>query len=59
MGVYGGFGAAVGGVMVFRALYLGGYDTMKHIYNLDDCTVMTRYFVAQVSFCKQYIEGQC
>lgn len=46
--MYGGFGAAVGGVVVFRALFLGGYDTMKHIYDLDHASVIPRYFVAQV-----------
>lgn len=31
-GLYGGFGVSVGGIIVYRASFFGGYDTMKSYF---------------------------
>ena len=48
-GLYSGYSASVIGVFVFRALYLGGYDIIKDLYNLDDpsATYFQKYMAAQ------------
>ena len=48
-GIYSGYGASVIGVFVFRALYLGGYDITKELYELDNpgTSHFARYVAAQ------------
>ena len=41
-GVYTGLSVSITGVIVFRGLFLGGYDSMKHIMDLDGEGVSTR-----------------
>mmetsp|Transcript_23632 Transcript_23632/g.30885 ORF Transcript_23632/g.30885 Transcript_23632/m.30885 type:complete len:312 (+) Transcript_23632:149-1084(+) len=47
--LYRGFGVACFGVVVWRALYLGGYDIMKnHLQGTDEnLGVLSKYFAAQ------------
>lgn len=34
-GLYGGFGVSVGGIIVYRAAFFGGFDTLKGIFIKD------------------------
>lgn len=47
-GLYSGYGAAIGGVVVFRALYLGGYDSAKLKFDLHEKSLFIKYITAQV-----------
>lgn len=49
-GLYGGFGVSVGGIIVYRAAFFGGYDTLKDIALKDASTapVWQKWAVAQV-----------
>lgn len=47
-GLYSGLGISLFGVVIFKALYMGGYDSLKHSFHLEEKSVMLRYFAAQV-----------
>ncbi len=34
-GLYGGFGVSVGGIIVYRAAFFGGFDTLKGVFIKD------------------------
>lgn len=36
------------GVVLFKAMYLGGYDSLKHSLDLEKAHVTTKLLVAQV-----------
>jgi len=46
-GLYSGLGISLFGVVIFKAMYMGGYDSAKHFLSLDDKHVMMRYLAAQ------------
>jgi solute carrier family 25 (adenine nucleotide translocator) protein 4/5/6/31 len=55
VGVYKGFGVALFGVVIFKALFMGGYDIAKSMLDLDSKSSKTgnghiakRFFLAQV-----------
>eukprot|EP00606_Chrysophyceae_sp_TOSAG23-5_P001505 GSChrysophyteH2.ASY1.ANO1.684.1 assembled CDS len=50
-GVYTGIGVSITGVVVFRGLFMGGYDTVKHVMDLDtagDIHATKRLLAAQI-----------
>lgn len=47
-GLYSGFSVAVSGVVIFRGLYLGGYDVCKVMFDLQGKSIWHKYCVAQV-----------
>jgi solute carrier family 25 (adenine nucleotide translocator) protein 4/5/6/31 len=47
-GIYAGFGISLAGAMIFKALYFGTYDSIKHSYQLEDASVFIRFVIAQV-----------
>jgi solute carrier family 25 (adenine nucleotide translocator) protein 4/5/6/31 len=47
-GLYFGFGAALWGIVIFRACYLGGYDTLKDMWLKPDSPLMVKWVVAQM-----------
>lgn len=49
-GLYGGFGVSVGGIIVYRAAFFGGYDTLRDVVLADPKTapVWQKWLVAQV-----------
>lgn len=48
-GLYKGFGVALGGVVLFRALHLGGYDYAKdEMGKRGEQTIWKRFFIAQL-----------
>jgi len=47
-GVYAGFGVSFVGAVLFKALYFGTYDSLKHSWHLDDRSIPVRFLVAQV-----------
>lgn len=55
--VYRGFAVSFSGVVLFRSLFLGGYDTIKFHFNLEEKGLFLRYVSAQAwttlvgSFC--------
>jgi hypothetical protein len=48
-GVYSGFVVSLWGAVLFRALYMGGYDVLKREALERDSNLMKKYLVAQVS----------
>jgi solute carrier family 25 (adenine nucleotide translocator) protein 4/5/6/31 len=48
-GLYGGFGVSVGGIIVYRAAFFGGYDTLRDIALRDpkNAPVWQKWLVAQ------------
>jgi solute carrier family 25 (adenine nucleotide translocator) protein 4/5/6/31 len=46
-GLYSGLGISLFGVVIFKAFYLGGYDSLKHSFDLDQQSMMMRYVAAQ------------
>lgn len=40
-GLYGGLGVALTGAVVFRSLFMGGYDFLKYHYKLDQPTTVS------------------
>jgi hypothetical protein len=46
-------------VIVFRALYLGGYDIVKEHYQLEHASRTTRFVAAQVSVLLRCAAGFC
>jgi solute carrier family 25 (adenine nucleotide translocator) protein 4/5/6/31 len=47
-GLYQGFGVSVLGIIVYRACYFGGYDTLKRILFTEGKTsILTKFLVAQ------------
>ncbi|EQC37953.1 solute carrier family 25 (mitochondrial adenine nucleotide translocator), member 4/5/6/31 [Saprolegnia diclina VS20] len=49
-GLYGGFGVSVGGIIVYRAAFFGGYDTFRDILIADpkNAPIWQKWAVAQV-----------
>jgi hypothetical protein len=47
------------GVIVFRALYLGGYDIVKEHYQLEHASRTTRFVAAQVSVLLRWTCTDC
>lgn len=47
-GLYRGFGVSVGGIIVYRAAFFGGFDTMKAMLLAPDAPVWQSWMVAQV-----------
>lgn len=47
MGLYRGFGVSVGGIIVYRAAFFGGFDTMKSMLLGPDAAVWQSWLVAQ------------
>ena len=43
------------GVIIFRALYLGGYDIVKDHFELHESSLLTRLSAAQVRDCVNYM----
>lgn len=43
--------AAYTGVILFRALYLGGYDITKDHFDIEHASLTTRFIAAQVLIC--------
>jgi hypothetical protein len=48
-GVYAGFVVSLWGAVLFRALYMGGYDVLKREALERDSNLMKKYLVAQVT----------
>lgn len=46
-GLYRGFGVSVGGIIVYRAAFFGGFDTMKAMLLSKDAPVWQSWMVAQ------------
>eukprot|EP00968_Pinguiococcus_pyrenoidosus_P019149 scaffold2036_cov256-Pinguiococcus_pyrenoidosus.AAC.4 len=46
--LYHGFPVAFTGIVIFRALYMGGYDFLRHKVLRDDASIFTRFLLAQV-----------
>lgn len=46
-GLYRGFGVSVGGIIVYRAAFFGGFDTMKSMLLGPDAPVWQSWMVAQ------------
>lgn len=46
-GLYAGFSVAILGAVVFKALYMGGYDILKEVLNLENTHVGNKLLVAQ------------
>lgn len=47
-GLYRGFGVSVGGIIVYRAAFFGGYDTAKTMFLKDNKSFLASWVVAQV-----------
>lgn len=47
LGLYRGFGVSVGGIIVYRAAFFGGFDTMKSMLLGPDAPVWQSWMVAQ------------
>jgi len=51
-GLYQGYGIALGGVVLYRALHLGGYDALKTHLNYssshNQISITQRFFIAQI-----------
>jgi len=48
-GLYQGFGVSVLGIIVYRAAYFGGYDTLKRLLFQDPKTsILFKFFIAQI-----------
>lgn len=45
--VYRGFPVSLFGAALFRGLFFGGYDNLKHMFNLEEESFFVRYLVAQ------------
>jgi solute carrier family 25 (adenine nucleotide translocator) protein 4/5/6/31 len=48
-GLYGGFGVSIGGIMVYRAAFFGGFDTAKGIFLKDpkNPPILLSWLIAQ------------
>ena len=49
-GIYAGMGVSLTGVVIFKALYMGGYDSVKSLFDLQHSSVPLRLFAAQVRY---------
>jgi solute carrier family 25 (adenine nucleotide translocator) protein 4/5/6/31 len=47
-GLYQGFGVSVLGIIIYRACYFGGYDTLKRVLFKGDTSIFLKFLVAQV-----------
>lgn len=49
-GLYRGFGVSVGGIIVYRAAFFGGYDTLRDVMLADptNAPIWQKWMVAQV-----------
>jgi len=47
-GLYQGFGVSVLGIIIYRACYFGGYDTLKRVLFKSDTSIFFKFLVAQV-----------
>eukprot|EP00601_Ochromonadales_sp_CCMP2298_P029816 CAMPEP_0173336038 /NCGR_PEP_ID=MMETSP1144-20121109/6313_1 /TAXON_ID=483371 /ORGANISM="non described non described, Strain CCMP2298" /LENGTH=169 /DNA_ID=CAMNT_0014281243 /DNA_START=1 /DNA_END=510 /DNA_ORIENTATION=+ len=47
-GIYAGFGVSLFGAVIFRALFLGGYDVIKDVWGLQQASVFHRFCAAHV-----------
>lgn len=45
--VYRGFSVSILGAIVFRSLFLGGYDNLKYSLQIEHASFVTRYLAAQ------------
>lgn len=48
-GVYAGFVISLFGVVIFRGLFLGGYDAVKYSFDIEKSSVGVRLVAAQVA----------
>eukprot|EP01034_Spumella_vulgaris_P037086 gene37086-45752_t len=46
-GVYAGLAISLGGAILFRGLFMGGYDIVKSLYDLEHSSVGLRLIAAQ------------
>jgi solute carrier family 25 (adenine nucleotide translocator) protein 4/5/6/31 len=46
-GLYQGFGVSVLGIIVYRACYFGGYDTLKRVLLKPDSHILFKFLIAQ------------
>jgi solute carrier family 25 (adenine nucleotide translocator) protein 4/5/6/31 len=46
-GLYQGFGVSVLGIIIYRACYFGGYDTLKRVLFKDNTSIFFKFLVAQ------------
>jgi solute carrier family 25 (adenine nucleotide translocator) protein 4/5/6/31 len=47
-GLYQGFSVSVLGIIIYRACYFGGYDTLKRVLFKSDTSIFFKFLVAQV-----------
>jgi solute carrier family 25 (adenine nucleotide translocator) protein 4/5/6/31 len=47
--IYKGFGISVVGIIPYRAVYFGGYDTLKTIFLTKDSNFFLKWFVSQTN----------
>jgi len=45
-GLYQGFGVSVLGIIMYRGVYFGGYDTAKKALLAPDSYIITKFLVA-------------
>ncbi len=48
-GVYAGLAISLTGSVIFRGMFMGGYDIVKYLYDLEHSSVPVRLFAAHVS----------
>jgi len=48
IGLYRGFGVSVGGIIVYRAAFFGGFDTAKSVLLKDNDSIWAAWGVAQI-----------
>jgi solute carrier family 25 (adenine nucleotide translocator) protein 4/5/6/31 len=47
-GVFSGFGVSLLGAIIFKALFIGGYDIAKYAFDIEEAGIMKKYLAAQV-----------
>jgi len=47
--LYKGFGISIAGIIPYRAVYFGGYDTLKAIFLTKDSNFFMKWFVSQTN----------
>ena len=55
-GLYPGFVSSVQGIIIYRAIYFGAYDTAKEMF--DNPGLLARFGIAQVINCYLHINHQ-